>query len=345
MSKNDFIQEGTAKSQKTSLFVDMSAQYPMVFNIIWALSFNNDIQQQLLSNTAFIDRLVHLAANAEDEDTRKATSGILWNLNIQQHSSSVVTEEDSFDIMMSYSHKDKVLCKQLYDELTRRGYRVWIDFDQMRGNVMDAMANAIDRSRTIILCMSEHYRKSNFCRAEAHYAFQQQRHIVPVLMQKHYKADGWLLFLVGQLLYVDFMKYEFGRAMEMLVKELKNVNGYPVNTTEVPPTEDTDTAVRGSNAAPINSITSTAPDAPILQWTPSEAQAWLAAHNLPQLAQLLIDCDGRSLMYLNKYVNHGAPSQVLTLLQDDSHRRLRESLSLIELCRFQSLMHQHSEGP
>jgi hypothetical protein len=45
---------------------------------------------------------------------------------------------------------------------------------------MNAMAQAIDRSHTIIIWMSEQYRKSKFCRAASHYAFQGQHDIVPV---------------------------------------------------------------------------------------------------------------------------------------------------------------------
>ena len=86
---------------------------------------------------------------------------------------------------------------------------------------MDAMAQAIEQSQMIIICMSEDYRRSNFCRAEAHYAFQRQLKLVPVLLQKHYKPDEWLLFLIGPLMYVDFIKYEFPKAMEMLLKELE----------------------------------------------------------------------------------------------------------------------------
>ena len=140
--------------------------------------------------------------------------------------------------MISYSHKDKALCKQLYEELTKAGYRIWIDFDQMHGNVMDAMAQAIEQSHTIIICMSEEYRKSNYCRAEAHYAFQRQRKIVPVLLQKHYRPDGWLLFLIGQLLYVDFIKYEFARAMEMLLKELKSEDVAETDASPIHPKEE-----------------------------------------------------------------------------------------------------------
>jgi len=123
--------------------------------------------------------------------------------------------------MISYSHKDEIICRQIYDELIKAGYRIWIDFDQMHGNVMDAMAQAIEQSNTILICMSEQYRRSNYCRAEAHYAFQRQLKIVPVLIQEHYQPDGWLLFLVGQLLYVDFTKYEFSQAIDMLIREVK----------------------------------------------------------------------------------------------------------------------------
>ncbi|CAF4004309.1 unnamed protein product, partial [Rotaria sp. Silwood1] len=83
------------------------------------------------------------------------------------------------------------------------------------------------------ICMSEQYRKSNYCRAEAHYAFQQQRKIVPILLQKHYKPDGGLLFLIGQLLYVDFTKYIFPQAIEMLFKELKATNIVDSNVGDV----------------------------------------------------------------------------------------------------------------
>ena len=63
--------------------------------------------------------------------------------------------------------------------------------------------------------MSEQHRKSNCCRAEAHYAFQNQLKIVPILLQENYKPDGWVLFLIGQLFHINFTKYEFSRAIQM----------------------------------------------------------------------------------------------------------------------------------
>jgi hypothetical protein len=319
----------------------MCDQQPIVFDIIWALSFNQDIQQQLLSNSTFMSKLAHLAKAHVNEQMRKIIHGILWNLEINHEDRSKIEINDgkTFDIMISYSHKDKTLCQQIYNELTKAGYRVWIDFEQMHGNVMDAMAQAIEQSQTVIICMSEDYRKSNYCRAEAHYAFQRQRKIVPVLLQKHYRPDGWLLFLIGQLLYVDFNKHVFDQAMNILFKELKAEENSELNVSPVHPKEDAQTSVAVTPVTVPKALPSIPIAQNILEWSETQVQRWLNEHNLPQMSRLLAGCDGRSLVYLNKYIKNGQIQQILKLLQEDSLRRINESISLIELSRFNSLMH------
>jgi hypothetical protein len=341
LSKNDCIQQRTAQLNKVSLFIEMCDQYPIVFDIIWALSFNHDIQQQLRSSSSFMSKLAHLGKAHVSEKMRKTVHGILWNLEInhEDRPTSEINEETAFDVMISYSHKDKTLCQQIYDELTKSGYRVWIDFDQMHGNVMDAMAQAIEQSQTVIICMSEDYRKSNYCRAEAHYAFQRQRKIVPVLLQKHYRPDGWLLFLIGQLLYVDFNKHVFDQAMNMLFKELKAEENSDINVSPVYPKEDAHIVVTVTPEIMPKALPSIPIAQNILEWSETQVQQWLNEHNLPQMSRLFAGCDGRSLVYLNKYIKKGQVQQILKSLQEDSLRRINESISLIELSRFNSLMH------
>ncbi|CAF2134649.1 unnamed protein product [Rotaria magnacalcarata] len=213
----------------------------------------------------------------------------------------------------------------------------------MHGNVMDAMAQAIEQSNTVIICMSEQYRKSNYCRAEAQYAFQRERKIVPILLQKQYKPDGWLLFIIGQLLYVDFNKYEFPRAMQMLHKELKVESVVETHTAPVRPKENTVVAHSTAYISPPEILRSSIVSENILEWTQSRVQDWLLGHNLRQLSRLFTDCDGRSLMYLSKYINNCESQQVLKVLEADSLRRINESISLIELSCFHSLMHEHKK--
>ncbi|CAF2855310.1 unnamed protein product [Rotaria sp. Silwood2] len=271
-----------------------------------------------------MSKLTHLAKECDNEQMCKIIHGILWNLNINHENRPITSEINdgkTFDIMISYSHKEKVLCKQIYDELIKFDYRVWIDFDQMHGNIMDAMAKAIERSTTIIICMSEQYRKSNYCRAEAQYAFQCQRRIVPIVLQKQYKPDGWLLFLIGQLLYVDFTKYEFPQAMKMLFKELNATHIVDGNTGDIQFKQDTVVTSLVLRMSPSNLYLPPILPEKISDWTQIHVQEWLTQHNLIHLSRLLVDCNGSSLLYFDDLIRNGDIQQVLSILQEDSLRR------------------------
>jgi hypothetical protein len=54
----------------------MCDEYPIVFDIIWALSFNKDIQQQLRSSAPFMSQLGHREKESDDEQMRKIMHGI-----------------------------------------------------------------------------------------------------------------------------------------------------------------------------------------------------------------------------------------------------------------------------
>ena len=56
---------------------------------------------------------------------------------------------------------------------------------------------------------------------EAEYAFQRKKPVIPVMLQRKYKPDGWLGLIIGAKLYINFDgKYKFEEAMIMLQKEL-----------------------------------------------------------------------------------------------------------------------------
>jgi hypothetical protein len=59
LSKHDIIQQKTANFNKIPFLVEIGEQYPIIYDILWALSFNQDIQQQLRSNSSFMSKLAH----------------------------------------------------------------------------------------------------------------------------------------------------------------------------------------------------------------------------------------------------------------------------------------------
>jgi len=40
--------------------------------------------------------------------------------------------------------------------------------------------------------------------SEAEYAFQLKKPTIPLMLEKNYRADGWLGFIVGSKLWIDF---------------------------------------------------------------------------------------------------------------------------------------------
>lgn len=307
-----------------ALLVDLVDFYPIMYDILWSLSFHAGIQEQLRSNEILRGKLERMERTCSNDAMQKILFGLRWNLD--SNLPSIETQPaDKFDMMISYSHKDKEICGQIYDELLRRGYRVWIDFNEMHGNVMDAMAHAIKQSRLIILCVSEEYQRSNYCRAEAQYAFKRQLKIVPIVVQKSYKPDGWLLFLISGLLYVDFIKHPFAQAVQMLLNEFQTSHR-PTN----PPLE--------SPNEPASVSLATERPREIREWTVNDVQQWLLEKKLFQMAQLLTDVNGSSLIYLTQLMSNSVSQDHAALFQQDSMQKTGRALSLIELARFRSLI-------
>jgi hypothetical protein len=118
-------------------------------------------------------------------------------------------------IMLSYAwgaKKDHVIA--LGKKLRALGYDVWRDeegstvVNAMSGDIVETMADAIQYSHMVVVCVSPQYKDSANCRAEAKYArAREQSHglkMVYVMMDENYHTkssprvvDGWLGFMVG----------------------------------------------------------------------------------------------------------------------------------------------------
>ncbi|KAJ8307353.1 hypothetical protein KUTeg_015437, partial [Tegillarca granosa] len=146
--------------------------------------------------------------------------------------------------MISYQWDKQPTVKKIRDGVRASGLTVWMDVDNMEGSTVQAMAHAVENSEIILICFSDKYKNSDNCRAaktqsywvlkyflfrfnfwllEAEFAFQLKKKIIPLRMEKGYKPDGWLGFIIGSKLYHDFGGgHTFESRMEGLLKELKN---------------------------------------------------------------------------------------------------------------------------
>lgn len=125
---------------------------------------------------------------------------------------------DSEHLMISYNRESRDMCLRIKESLEQVGYRVWIDVSDMSGSTLDSMAHAVENANCVLMCITEKYRQSVNCQAEAQYAFKLNKKIVPLVMQEGYgNVDGWLGLIMGARIFVDFTKYDYDECIRVRV--------------------------------------------------------------------------------------------------------------------------------
>ncbi|XP_059146059.1 uncharacterized protein LOC131933297 isoform X2 [Physella acuta] len=125
-------------------------------------------------------------------------------------------------VMISYSWAQKEIVLKIRDELDEAGISLWFDEVNMEGSTLEAMAEGILGSDLILICMSESYFNSQNCRSEAEYAYKKKRKIIPLILERGYKPQGWLDFLIGSELYLDFTQEPFDEKAKKLKSDIKS---------------------------------------------------------------------------------------------------------------------------
>ncbi|XP_076809375.1 NACHT, LRR and PYD domains-containing protein 1a allele 3-like isoform X3 [Clavelina lepadiformis] len=128
-------------------------------------------------------------------------------------------------IMISYSWNDsKDLIYKISDELSAAGYKVWIDKNEMKGNIYDKMYEAVDDAYLVLMFLSENYKLSENCKREGKLAADKRKRIIPIITQDNYKMDGWTALLVSGKFYYDFSKESFEDNFDKLTQEIDQPN-------------------------------------------------------------------------------------------------------------------------
>lgn len=197
----------------------------IALEILFALSFQSDACSILRQNELFMSHIRILTTNTESNELRlqRAAEGLLWKLEKEDEAitKTTILHTYEYDIMMSYSHKDEESCLKIHEKLIQDGFRVWLDRYCLRGSTMVGIADAIENSKYVIICMSNTYKQSVYCQSEAHYAFERGCCLIPILVESNYKPDGWLGIITSGKIYVDFVRNDLESAYEKLKSEIR----------------------------------------------------------------------------------------------------------------------------
>jgi len=103
---------------------------------------------------------------------------------------------------------------EITKHLRKEGFKVWFDLDEMSGSTLESMAEAVESSSVILVCMSHKYKESANCQLEGEYAFKKKKIIIPLMMQSKWEPDGWLGAIAGTKLYFSFSDPRYQASLE-----------------------------------------------------------------------------------------------------------------------------------
>ena len=174
-------------SLRSIIFNGSPAEIEYSLKLLYQLCFDKRIANDILADKKLFEFISNLVNETDRATTKRQCEGILWLIEDKSKQKSNTNKH----VMISYNRENRDLCVAIKKHLESAGFKIWIDIDNIHGSSLEAMALAVENSSVILICMTEKYKQSSNCRAEAEYAFQLNKPIVPLIMQAKYKPDGW----------------------------------------------------------------------------------------------------------------------------------------------------------
>ncbi|XP_073253471.1 uncharacterized protein [Porites lutea] len=263
---------------------------------LWMLAFDDNNKEKVRQEEGAMD-ILHQLQQSENPEVQKAAAGALWELEGKIARSLKRTESTGNHVMISYQWDSQEVLVEVKNRLRASGYRVWMDLEQMRGSTLDSMAEAVENasdSSVVLVCVSERYKESPNCRSEAEYTYKLGKDIIPLMMQRNYKPDGWLGMLVGTKFWIDFhSKHVIEQGVTKLIKELGG-RGKDVDVTDGP-SEPVVKAVQADIVATLPSSHG------VSTWTNEEVKEWLKEIGLEKVCKEDIsEINGQTLIDLQQ---------------------------------------------
>ena len=260
------------------------------------LAFDDSNKEKVRQEEGAMD-ILHQLQQSENSEVQKAAAGALWELEGKTaRQSSEKIESTGNHVMISYQWDSQEVLVKVKNRLQASGYRVWMDLEEMGGSTLETMAKAVENSSVVLVCVSERYKESPNCRSEDEYTYKLGKDIIPLMMQRNYKPDGWLGMLVGTKFRIDFhSKHVIEQGVTKLIKELGGRGkGKDVDVTDGP-YEPVVQAVQAD-------IVATSPSSPgVSTWTNKEVKQWFKEIGLEKICKEDIsEVNGQTLIDLQQ---------------------------------------------
>ena len=263
---------------------------------LWMLAFDENNKNLITQHEGALDTLRQLQ-HSEDPDVQKGAAGALWEIEgkTARKQAEEIREVSGNHVMISYQWDSQEVLVEVKNKLQASGYRVWMDLEQMGGSTLEAMAKAVENASVILVCVSQRYKESPNCPSEAEYAYQLRKDIIPLMMERNYRPDGWLGMIVGTKLWIDFRNsYGIEAGVGKLLRELGG-RGRQDQGDYL-----TDAGQMGNTAQAQEDHRPATPEVPgICSWTSHDVGCWLKDIGLDEVCKTVLPrLDGQTLIHL-----------------------------------------------
>lgn len=151
-----------------------------------------------------------------------------------------IDETNKKHIMFSYSWKQKGRVRHIYDIMEEYYPHIpkWIDINQMQGNIIEAMGDAVENSFLIIIFLSKDYKNSKNCKTESELVIGKQKKYILVLIDEDYpflennENENWLSKMFKNQFYIDLTDMDqtnLNKLKELVHKEI--ISYYKIDET------------------------------------------------------------------------------------------------------------------
>ena len=294
-------------------------EYPLIYEIIWTLSFHPEIVQQLVvRHSGFLEHLGTLV-------TVPAAIGICQNVQTKNHSRSLSTGKISSDISLISSPKDRFIVEGIRKQLAERRLRV----------------GPINEASCAVFCISEESKHDCACQAAVRQVLLDCRKLIFCVVQQPHRLDDWLRTLtIQENSLLNIVESGIDRILPVLQKQMGQGPSSPKRTRLVTISNQTSEISLRSTVSPLETISIAAtvlPSKKVQTWTNREVLEWCNDHQLTAFSKLLTLYDGRSLLALAHVSRTNAPHSIMNYLRNDCRKQgLR--VSFVEFIRFQAAL-------
>lgn len=134
--------------------------------------------------------------------------------------------DKTFDVFISYSHKQRDLAIEIENQLIEIGLKVWRDDNHLKVGdaVYKTLTESIDKSKSVLSILSKDYEQSNYCKLEFKQSKELNKLIIPYNDENYYPEPDFLSNYIGDINWLKREKFSVTDLCKQIKEKIDLIN-------------------------------------------------------------------------------------------------------------------------